>query len=105
VFNVHWLHGQDFDPTAHLTVDFTFTSGSYYQNTSFNLAQLLMQNVVSNATFTKSWDEARNSMTVNISRDQNLTTGQTSTVLPDVSFNRAQTFPFRSTQKGSARVL
>ncbi len=39
-------------------------------------------------------------MTVNISRDQNLTTGQTSTVLPDVSFNRAQTFPFRSTQKG-----
>ena len=100
VFNVHWLHGQDFDPTAHLTVDFTFTSGSYYQNTSFNLTQLLMQNVVSNATFTKSWDEARNSMTVNISRDQNLTTGQTSTVLPDVSFNRAQTFPFRSDQKG-----
>ena len=100
VFNVHWRHGQDFDPTAHLTVDFTFTSGSYYQNTSFNLAQLLLQNVVSNATFTKSWDEARNSMTVNISRDQNLSTGQTSTVLPDVSFNRAQTFPFRSTQKG-----
>ena len=95
-FNLHWRHAEDFDPTAHLQVDFTFTSGSYYQNTSFNLAQLLMQNVVSNATFTKSWDESRNSMNVNISRDQNLTTGQTSTVLPDVSFNRAQTFPFRS---------
>jgi lipopolysaccharide assembly outer membrane protein LptD (OstA) len=100
VFNVHWRHGQDFDPTAHLAVDFTFTSGSYYQNTSFNLSQLLMQNVVSNATFTKSWDESRNSMTVNISRDQNLTTGQTSTVLPDVRFDRAQTFPFRPTGKG-----
>jgi lipopolysaccharide assembly outer membrane protein LptD (OstA) len=100
-FNVHWRHGQDFDPTAHLSVDFTFTSGSYYQNTSFNLAQLLMQNVVSNATFTKSWDEARNSMTINVSRDQNLTTGQTSTVLPDVIFNRAQTFPFRSADKGA----
>ncbi len=97
-FNLHWRHAEDFDPTSHLQVDFTFTSGSYYQNTSFNLAQLLLQNVVSNATYTKSWDDARNSMTVNISRDQNLTTGQTSTVLPDVIFNRAQTFPFRSSE-------
>ena len=101
IFNVHWHHAQDFDPTAHLAVDFTFTSGSYYQNTSFNLAQLLLQDVVSNATFTKSWDEGRNSMTANISRDQNLTSGQTSTVLPDVRFDRAQTFPFRSTGKGT----
>ncbi len=101
VFNIHWRHAQDFDPTAHLAVDFTFTSGSYYQNTSFNLAQLLLQNVVSNATFTKSWEEGRTSMTANISRDQNLTTGQTSTVLPDIRIDRAQTFPFRSGEKGS----
>ena len=99
-FNIHWRHGQDFDPTTHLVVDFTFTSGSYYQNTSFDMAQLLRQNVVSNATLTKSWDEGRKSLTVNISRDQNLSTGQTSTVLPDVGFYLAQTFPFRSARKG-----
>ena len=98
-FNVYWHHNQDFDPTAHLAVNFTFTSGSYYQNTSFNLSQLLLQDVISNATFTKSWDEARTSMTANISRDQNLTSGVTSTVLPDIRIDRAQTFPFRSADR------
>ncbi|HUI11796.1 MAG TPA: putative LPS assembly protein LptD [Bacteroidota bacterium] len=95
-FNVHIGHSEDFDPTAHLAVDFTFTSGSYYQNTSFNLNQLLEQNAVSNATFTKSWEGTPNSMTVNIHRDQYLQTGQTSTILPDISFNHSQSFPFRS---------
>ena len=98
-FNINWHHNQDFDPTAHLAVNFTFTSGSYYQNTSFDLSQLLLQDVISNATFTKSWDESRTSMTANISRDQNLTTGVTSTVLPDIRIDRAQTFPFRSGDK------
>lgn len=100
VFNVHLGHNQVFNPTTQLVVDFTFTSGSYYQNTSYNLSDLLRQNVVSNATLTKSWEGTPNSMTVNVSRDQNLQTGQTNTVLPDVSFNRSQTFPFRSSKSG-----
>ena len=99
VFNVHLGHNEQFDPTSQLVVDFTFTSGSYYQNTSLNLNQLLMQNAVSNATFTKSWEGTPNSMTVNIHRDQYLQTGQTSTILPDISFNRSQTFPFRSSKR------
>jgi len=100
VFNVHLGHNQYFNPTTQLVVDFTFTSGSYYQNTSYNLSDLLRQNVVSNATLTKSWEGTPNSMTVNVSRDQNLQTGQTNTVLPSISFNRSQTYPFRSSTSG-----
>lgn len=104
VFNVHLGHSQEFNPTTRLIVDFTFTSGSYYQNTSNALNDLLRQNVISNATLTKYWEGTPNSMTVNLRRDQNLqpTPGsvELSEVLPSLSFNRSQSFPFRSS--GSA---
>jgi lipopolysaccharide assembly outer membrane protein LptD (OstA) len=99
LFNLRWRHDQEFDPTMRLVVDFTFTSGSYYQQTSFNLADLLQQNIVSNATLTKFWEGTPNSMTINISRDQNLQAQENQVevneVLPSISFNRSQTYPFR----------
>jgi lipopolysaccharide assembly outer membrane protein LptD (OstA) len=102
VFNVHGYHNQDFDPTTRLLVDFTFSSGSYYQKTSNNLNDLLLQNIVSNATLTKFWEGTPNSMTINIRRDQNLQSGQTNTILPGISFNRSQSFPFRSSKRSGA---
>ena len=59
VFNIRWSHLQDFNPTTRLLVDFTFSSGSYYQKTSNNLNDLLRQNIVSNATLTKSCGDER----------------------------------------------
>jgi lipopolysaccharide assembly outer membrane protein LptD (OstA) len=106
VFNLHIGHGQEFNPTTRLVVDFTFTSGSYYQNTSNSLNDLLRQNVVSNATLTKYWEGTPNSMTINLRRDQNLqpTPGsvELSEVLPSLSFNRSQSFPFRSSRYNSS---
>lgn len=99
LFNVRITHNQEFDPTTRLVADFTFTSGSYFQQTSNNLNDLLRQNVVSNATLTKSWEGTPNSMTINIHRDQNLQADtnqvEVSEILPSVSFNRSQSFPFR----------
>jgi lipopolysaccharide assembly outer membrane protein LptD (OstA) len=104
VFNFRLAHQQEFNPSTRLVVDFTFTSGSYYQNTSNALSDLLRQNVVSNATFTKFWEGTPNSMTINVRRDQNLqpTVGsvELSEVLPSISFNRSQSYPFRSSQSG-----
>ncbi len=105
VFNIRWTHNQDFDPTTRLLVDFTFTSGSYYQATSNNLNDLLRQNVVSNATLTKYWEGTPNSMTINLHRDQNLSTGEVSEILPSVSFNRSQSFPFRSSKTTAASAM
>jgi lipopolysaccharide assembly outer membrane protein LptD (OstA) len=106
VFNVHIGHSQEFNPTTRFTVDFTFMSGSYYQNTSNSLSDLLRQNVVSNATLTKYWEGTPNSMTINLHRDQNLapTAGsvELSEVLPSISFNRSQSFPFRTSSTNSS---
>jgi len=100
VFNFRFGHNQEFDPTMRLVVDMTFTSGSYYQNTSNNLNDLLLQNIISNATLTKFWEGTPNSMSVNIRRDQNLQpvpgSVELSEVLPGVSFSSNQSFPFRS---------
>lgn len=104
LFNLHLRHDQEFDPTARLVVDFTFTSNSYYQETSNNLSNLLQQNVVSNATLTKSWEGTPNSMTINLNRDQVIggeKVGEISESLPRIGFNRAQNFPFRSGRKGT----
>jgi lipopolysaccharide assembly outer membrane protein LptD (OstA) len=96
IFNIRLGHHQDFDPTARLDVDVTFTSDSYYQNTSFNYDDLLRQQIISNATFQKSWEGTPNSMTINLNRTQDLQTGNLTAILPNIVFNRAQSYPFRS---------
>ncbi len=98
-FNLRLNHNQEFNPTTRLVVDFTFSSGNFYQATSNNLDELLRQNIVSNATLTKSWEGTPNSMALNIHRDQVIggsQAGEISEVLPSISFSRAQSFPFRS---------
>lgn len=100
-FNIHLGHNQEFDPTTRLVVDFTFTSGSsYYRNVSTNITDVLRQQIFSNATLTKSWEGTPNSLTLNVSRKQELnpTPGEVeiADVLPSLAFSRAQTFPFRS---------
>lgn len=106
VFNLRLNHNQEFDPTTRVVVDFTFTSasGTYYQQTSNNLNDLLRQNVISNATLTKSWEGTPNSMTLNIRRDQVIggpRTGEVREVLPSIGFSRGQSFPFRFGKKST----
>jgi lipopolysaccharide assembly outer membrane protein LptD (OstA) len=99
-YNLHIFHSQQFNPTTRADIDFTFTSGNYYQNTSTNLGDLLQQNVISNATLYKTWEGTNNSFSINIYRDQNLQTGELSERLPNISFTRTQSFPFRRQQRG-----
>jgi lipopolysaccharide assembly outer membrane protein LptD (OstA) len=106
VFNLHVGHNQEFNPTTRLVVDFSFMSGSYFQRTSYNLNDLLRQNIISNATLTKYWEGTPNSMTLNLHRDQNLQAQpgsvEVSEILPSFNFSRSQTFPFRSRKRGAA---
>jgi lipopolysaccharide assembly outer membrane protein LptD (OstA) len=104
-FNIRLNHNQEFNPTTRLVVDFTFSSGDYYQTTSNNMDELLLQNIVSNATLTKSWEGTPNSMSLNVRRDQVIggpRTGELSEILPSFSFNRAQSFPFRSKESSES---
>ena len=92
-------HGQQISPSSHLDINFTFMSSNYFKNFSTNLSDILQQNVVSNATYWKSWEASNRSLSINAYRDQNLITGETNENLPSLSFSQGQIFPFRKTIK------
>ncbi len=98
-YYVNITHGQQISPSSHLDVNFTFMSGNYFRNNSFSLSEILQQNIISNATYTKSWESSNRWLSVNISRDQNLITDETNERLPSISFSQGTIFPFRKKMK------
>jgi hypothetical protein len=98
-YYVNFTHGQQISPSSHLDINFTFMTRNYFQNFSTNLSDILQQNVVSNATYWKSWESSNRSLSINVYRDQNLITDETNEVLPSVSFSQGTIFPFRKTTK------
>jgi len=94
-YRVNLIHNQTIDPTTHLDVNFTFASNNSYK-TSNNYDDYLMQEIYSNATLSKSWEGTNNSMTMNISRTQDLLQGSITSTIPTISFSHSQSFPFRA---------
>lgn len=94
-YNIRIFHRQTIDPTAEVNVNFSFLSGSYFRNFSQNLDDALLQNVVSNATLTKSWPESNRSLSIAVLRDQNLISNDVRETLPSVSFSQGTFFPFK----------
>lgn len=94
-FKIGIRHSQTLDPLSRLSADFTFMTDSYVDNFSTNIDQLLTQNSYSSAGYNTSWEGTNRSLSVNISRNQDLRNGTSITTLPDVSFNQSQIYPFR----------
>jgi len=88
-------HSQEIDPTSRIDVNFNYMTGEFYRATSLDFDQLLTQNIVSNATYSKRWEGSNNSMTVNVNRDHNIQTDEVRWILPNLSFNRTTSYPFR----------
>jgi len=80
-------HNQTFDPTMSLHASGLFVSDrSYYRDFSSSLNQRLNREIRSNATFSKYWRGSGTSMSVNVSRTQNLDSGTTTDILPQIFF-------------------
>jgi lipopolysaccharide assembly outer membrane protein LptD (OstA) len=92
-YNINITHSQTFDPTTRLDANFTFASDNSYQNTN-DLNQALNQSISSNATLSKSLDDL-NSISLSISKQQNLRDGTSQEKLPAISFSHGQSYPFR----------
>ncbi|MGK9368908.1 putative LPS assembly protein LptD [Melioribacter sp. Ez-97] len=90
-----WTHRQTINPTTQLNADLRFSSSSYLQNNSINYNDILSQNIISNATFTKRWDESGTSLTINYSRTQKLQSGDVTESLPSLTFTKNLFYPFR----------
>jgi len=93
-YHVNITHRQEIDPTTRFDVNFTFASNNSFRNT-IDLSQGLDQSISSNATLSKSWEGTPNSVSLNISRTQNLIDGSNSETMPSISFNHSQSYPFR----------
>lgn len=89
------VHNHRLSPTSNIDANLSFVSGkSYYDNSTNRLSDLLRQNVISNFTFSKSWEETPFSLSLNYYRDQNLINGSVQERLPSVRFNISETAPF-----------
>lgn len=89
-------HNQKFTPSTSLDVRLSFQSGTYLNNNSLNYNELLRQNVTSNASFSKRWDDWGASLNVGYSRTQNLESGDINETLPNVRFSKQIFYPFRA---------
>jgi len=98
-YYVNITHNQQISPSSKLDVNFTFMSNDYFRNFSYRLSDILTQNVISDATYWKSWESSNRSLSVNVHRDQNLITDETSETLPSIRFSQVQIYPFRKTSK------
>ncbi|MBN1396772.1 MAG: LPS-assembly protein LptD [Bacteroidetes bacterium] len=103
-YYVNLIHNQQISPSSKLDVNFTFMSSDYFRNFSYNLSDILTQNVRSDATYWKSWESANQSLSINVHRDQNLSTDETSETLPSVRFSWSQIQPFRNKTKSRGTV-
>ena len=90
------FHAQSFTPTLRLDANLEFASQDFLQNGTGNFNDLLRNEIISNATLSKTWDESGNSASINYNRRQVLETNDIYEVLPSALFRLAQSYPFRS---------
>lgn len=88
------VHNQSFNPTTQMSVNFSFASSENFKR-ALTRTEYLNQEIISNATLSKSWEGTSNSMSMNINRRQNLINGSITNTLPALSFNHSQSYPFR----------
>jgi lipopolysaccharide assembly outer membrane protein LptD (OstA) len=105
-WDVSFRHSHTISPTANISASGSFVSdASFYQDFSANRQQRLERQIRSNATLTKKWPGSRNSLSVNLSRVQNLDTRSITETFPQASFRHGQEALinlFRSRKEGSS---
>ncbi len=94
-WSLKWNHNQNFTPTMSLVANLEFASNNYFTRNVADLNQVLRNNIISNATFSKTWDESGNNLSASYTRNQELQSGNISEILPSVTFTKSQSYPFR----------
>jgi lipopolysaccharide assembly outer membrane protein LptD (OstA) len=100
-WNLQFNHNQTIDPTTSLVANVNMSSGNYFSQNSYDYNQILQQNLVSDVSLSKNWQQSGNSFSVNIHRDQNLQNGSITATLPSVMFSHSTSYPFRRSEQSS----
>jgi lipopolysaccharide assembly outer membrane protein LptD (OstA) len=99
-WRLRWFHNQTLTPTLRFDANLEFASKNYLTRNVANFNDLLRNEIISNATLSKTWDESGNSASINYSRRQIIQTNDIYEVLPNMFFRKAQSYPFRSESSG-----
>ncbi|MBN1637885.1 MAG: LPS-assembly protein LptD, partial [Ignavibacteriales bacterium] len=102
-YRISVIHNQKITPTMGIDANLNFMSNSFLENTSTNYNDRLTQNITSNATFRERWEESGWNLVVNYSRSQNLSTGNITETLPNISISKNTTYPFQSKRGGAKK--
>ncbi|TDJ56698.1 MAG: LPS-assembly protein LptD, partial [Ignavibacteria bacterium] len=81
-YRLKWYHNQTITPTLRLDVNLEFVSSNYLNRNVANFNDLLRNQIISNATLSKTWEESGNSMNINYNRRQVIETNDIYEVLP-----------------------
>ena len=80
-------HNQTIGKTSSLNASGTFISdNSYYRDFSFSPQQRLSRTLISQATYSKRWTKTRANISVNVSENKDLDSGNITRQLPQVTF-------------------
>lgn len=94
-YRFYLRHNQTFNPTTSLNANLQFNSNNYFTSTSTDYDELLKQDIISNATFNKRFENIGGNLNVSYSRTQSLTNGDIRETLPSASFSLSQFYPFK----------
>jgi lipopolysaccharide assembly outer membrane protein LptD (OstA) len=100
-YQFNLTHNQTIDPTMRLDANLTFASNNSYLNT-IDVQQALQQSIYSRAALSKAWEGTPNSMSISVSRNQILTSGNIDETLPAIGFNHSQSYPLRFGSSGGS---
>lgn len=95
-WQLKWYHNQSITPTLRFDVNLEFASSNFSKRNQTNINDLLRNDIISNATLSKTWEESGNSMSINYSRRQIIESNDIYEVLPSFTFNKSQKYPFRN---------
>lgn len=98
-WSLRWVHNQTLNPTLRLDANLQFISSNYLRTNSTDINELLRNDIVSNATIFKNWEESGTSLSLNYSRTQELENGNIREVLPNLTFSKSQSYPFRKKRR------
>jgi len=88
---IQFSHSQTIDPTLRLAAQGKFQSdGELARDYAADYNRRVDQILSSNITLSKKWPGTKNSMQLSLSRTENLQTGSTTFIAPNLRFSRAQ---------------
>ncbi|NBC19235.1 MAG: LPS-assembly protein LptD, partial [Bacteroidetes bacterium] len=92
--SLRWSHNQTISPTSTLRADIDLTSSGYLRTVSEQYEDNVRQQVTSSINYSKQWQQAGRSLSINARQSQTLSTGAANLTLPSLNLRQSSRRPF-----------